>query len=582
MIETESASEILTKIKQADADRTAISNRQDEDESLLIDDYVLRFPDGEVVPNVLPTTSNQPMVDLINTLANLDIAEMHIEIEGDELAEGFGAKLEDFFNDLLLTIDDNMSARFKRHFQSWVDFYICTRGEIAALGIMREEKERFYPDVVPHDTRYTRSKQGRDGPLWMSFEYERDREVILDEYPDADLPSKSSGATASTKYKVLNYWSKIENVILIDGKEAYRQDNPFEKLGNLAVPGLITGSGMGLMFDNADSFKHQNESIFWGNRRIYPIISEMLCIDRNDFVANFRPDTVGVSSIPNEEGPDLDKGEYPWGTGRHTPLSPGGSIQRAIPADNINDRGRLYREFALKQASQAGSHDIDLGNSSRQYSMLQITDFTEKKRKTLKPIFDAKVLFYRSLLSMAVEQMQVLSYSGPIMLGKRGAEKEYKISDIKGRYFIDVRFGGKDPIKDLAAMDQAANLKKLDLVADDYIRRDILEMDEPDNAKRDHRIQQAEMTDDVLRLINLGVAYIEEDNDLEAKVIQARVIPMLKQLAAQGQDKAPAQEAISMARPQPLQQLPQGGAPPRAGTAMPKMTLANLGKPGGK
>jgi hypothetical protein len=115
-------------------------------------------------------------------------------------------------------------------------------------------------------------------------------------------------------------------------------------------------------------------------------------------------------------------------------------------------------------------------------------------------------------------------------LGEPGNQRTYNVADLKGEYTINFSFYSQTS-EDLAADTAVANAMG-DLVSDDYKRRNILHLENPDGEKMKQRAELAERIDPVASLIEQLFALIDEgtdESDLKARRLLGKIESIMKQ-----------------------------------------------------
>jgi len=511
-------------------------DRNDEDMRLITDNFVLMFPDTtEKVPEIHNVTSNQALIDYISYLGNLNTLKRQIDINSrDNMTDTQRSYIVRFLEDVFVGVDDHLVSEYDYDWPDFVNQILCLRGDIGAICIPREDEEgEFIPDIRPVDTRYVECQKKRNDYLWWTYEMMRDYDLVIDEYPDLkDKVRKPVGKRGSIndKLQVRMDWTPDWHTVVVEDKIALQEVNPYGFVG-----ACDQSSGLGLNIIHNEAVKHKRESIFWMNRKLYKIESEYLTVLRNQTLDQFRSGTLGISSDPNVMGPDIEQGEHVFGMRQHKPL-PGKTNIIRTPVEPMSNASIVHRDLLLSKLSRGGTNDLDLGNASNhEYTRFQITDQTEKKMKTLRLLLKAKSLFMRKVCRTLVRQLDALAFNDELWVGEYGAENKYSLRKVtSGKFSIRVNYSANDPVMNLVNLETAKVQKGLGF-SDDFTGRETMGVEDWDKEVRQRNLEALEKGDPIIALFNVVLDLIEDERDEEAKIEEARLLPMIKQLAMSGQ-----------------------------------------------
>ena len=552
MADEESVAQIIKDFKLSQGNNSSLHERMDNDMRLITDNFELKYPDtNEKVPEIHNVTSSQALIDFLSALGDLASVSRQIDING-EMGDTQRALRAEFFDELFISVDEFVSREFGWEWSNYIDQLLLMRGGIDARILLREQDGEFVPDILPVDIRYREMKKGKNGLIWWTHYTERDVDVVKEEYPEVTIALGKGGKVRKT-VPVHDHWSPEKHIVIVDGsQDVVNEVNPYA-----FVPAVSQGSGWGLKLAHDDATKHNDESVFWENRNLYEVESEFMTIARNTHLDLFRPTTVGRSTEPGKAGPEIDRAAR-YGIGKHAALPANSWIERMLQPDTFNLASTVHRDLLIQKLSRGGTNDLDLGNQQGERSRFQITDQSQKKQKKLRLPLKAKALFMRQVCRMVVMELEALKFKNTLRVGEIGSEREYRLKQIMGKYSIAVNYSIKDPVQDLVNIETAMSQKQLGY-SDDHIGRVTLGFEDFDAEKQQRTIEMAERSDPLLALFNLALYFIERDeegDDEKAKLVEARLLPMIKQLAMSGQMNPNLMAAMQQqGRPQ---QQPQG------------------------
>jgi len=125
---------------------------------------------------------------------------------------------------------------------------------------------------------------------------------------------------------------------------------------------------------------------------------------------------------------------------------------------------------------------------------------------------------------------QVIALGQAVKLGEPGFQRTYLPRELQGEYTINYRFYS------LSAADLAANTALANsmgtLVSNDYKRRYVLKLQDPDGEGTKVDAESTKQLDPVIALIDQGLALIDENTpeaDIKARRIYNKILGILKQ-----------------------------------------------------
>ena len=490
--------ETYQRIQERESDFKDLYKRMDEDRKLyLMDEYKLKNYDGQEVPDVVNVTMNDARVFADRANAILNGANMQAVITGRHLSDKETTLIEQFIEDLLITIDDRLLARDLGALYSFLIEQIIVRGRISSRNLVYEDKETglYVPDVLPCDTRYMVYEFSHKGLMWANPFFMRSKAQIEKEYGDKARRIMSSLPKLA---RVDDFWDDEKEVIYINKTKIDEKENTMG-----FPPFVIQKSGAGSMLMDEGYLKYTGESVFAPNRSLYPELNRLATILQTLNMMTF----AGGYQYESELGEDATKPEEPvHGLWKVWAVEKGGGY-RLIPVNDIRNSTRLFFSLLLGAVQRGSLPNIDYGNLTFPLSAVAISRLTATKDAIFVPRLQALSLYYRQTARMLRDQY----VKGGITtkLGEEGLKREYNASDLDKEFAIQYHFYSTSPEQDVANYAIAQQAMAVD-ISMDTIRRDILKLRDPDGEKIKSRAERAEKGDAALMLYEQGHSMIDE------------------------------------------------------------------------
>lgn len=513
-------------------DMKPIFNRMDEDEKLyFLETYVMTDTKGKAIPDMSNITLNDPLTYGTKAIAILGSYQRQTEIEGNDLNDRKTTKIEEFLRDSDYMIDERLVKRGIASLSAFIDEQICIRGHIGARSCVRLDKEgKFILDVLPIDTRFFPYDNDDKGMIWGAGIFSRSKGQIEKEYEE-EL-SKHPISLQKGLNEVRDFWNSEANRVFIAGEITRDQENKYGY-----PPFVEVACPMGSTLNTEMALEHKGESIFWANRDLFPKKNEIASLlETLTIEALFAG--MQYESSHGETGSKPE--EAPYGPRVVIPVEKGGGF-KPLPVNDIKAATRLLYSI-LEACLQKGSlTPLDYGTLTFPLSGVTVHSLIGAREDIFLPRLQAIALFRQALSKMIIDQ--TIKLGKTVYLGKEGKENEYTPQDLKGDYTINYHFSLAT--KEQTAADAALANSMKGTLSDDYIRRRIFRVDDPDGMKADIDSEEAERKDEVLFLFRKGLSLLyaaekltgteKRVKQMEAKTLMQRIRTIMAQRHAMGQ-----------------------------------------------
>ena len=498
-------------VSDKEAEFNNLFSRMDKDKDLLIlKSFSLVDKDSKTAPEVDNITLNDPQTFFNQVQSNLIAANMQTVVEGDKLKDKETTFVEDFIQDIELAIESRLQARGIPSLRLFNIQQILGRGRVASRICLRMDGDEFVPDVLPLDARYLIYDVGINGLKWAAYKTTRTKAQVEDEY---GLEVKQSNPV------IIDFWDDEVEVVLA-GREVIReQKHPYK-----CVPFIIQLSPTGLFYEDEDRFQYMGESIFAADRELYEAKNKMgsilMTITMGSFYAGLQYESEAGTQAQKPERP-------PYGKRFVVPVEKGAGY-KLMPVRDIGNATRWLYQM-IDSALQRGSLPaVSYGNLTFPLSAVAITSLTEAEDPVYLPRMQGLALFYQRLYRMLIDQY--VEQKMKVKLGDLGFQKEYPFGELDKDYAIKFKFFSTSPKQNIANYQIAASARQF--VSDDTIRRDILQLENPDKELAKRLSEMADQMVPTLALYKMAKAKIDEGDDIGAQLIANQLGITLQQLAS--------------------------------------------------
>ena len=513
-------------IEDKQKEMAPIFERMDKDEELyFLSPYKMLDNNGKEMPDIYNVTLNDPLMFATKSQAVIGGAKRQTVIEGNNLPEKQPATIEQFLDDILYLVNEYLGKRGFVSLDSYIIEQICLRGSIVGRSCVRwdNEKNMLVPDVLPIDSRFFVYENDAEKMIWGAPIYRRPKSQIEREYPGAKVGGKFG--------EVRDFWDGEKNSVFIDRVKVKEEEN---KWGYPPFVVSICPVGSGL--NSEEALKHRGESIFWADRDLWPELNGIASILK----------TLGIEALfgglqyesSQGEGATKPK-ESPFGPRKVVPVEKGGGY-RPLPVNDIKNATRLGYSILESRVQRGSLTSLDYGNLTFPLSAVAYTEITAGRNDIFTPRIQAIAMFYQALSRMIINQCQYINKT--LKLGQPGSQNTYQMSNLKGEYNIKYRFYTVS--KQQTAADLAIANAARGFLPDDYIRRELMGVQDPDTLESQLLSQEAERTDEVLFLYRRACALLDEAEtktgkerkrkEFEASLLGQRIETILTQRQTMG------------------------------------------------
>lgn len=492
-------------------DMQPVFDRMAEDEKLyFLSPYSMKqLPpnDSKDMPDVANITLNDPLLYANKAIAIISGAQRQTVIEGEGLSDKQSTTIEQFLDDVYYLVNEWLVKRGIVSLDAFINEQICLRGRIVGSSRIKVDSEgNLIPDVLPRDARFFVYENDQNGMVWGAPIMRRSKKQIEREY-DKEIHDDFG--------EVIDLWTTERNIVFVEKEVVIDEVNPYGY-----PPFVVSICPIGSTFNSEDATEHQGESIFWSNRELWKEKNRTATILQT---LNIQALFGGLQyeSSKGEAAPKPE--ESPYGPRKVVPVEQGGGF-KPIPVNDIKNATRMFYSV-LDACLQRGSlSTIDYGTLTFPLSAVAITTLTGSRDDIFLPRIQAIALFYQALSRMIIDQCSTLD---SVKLWREGKENTYSKSDFNGDYSIKYRFYATS--KEQTAADLSIATAAQGFLSGDTIRREILNLQDPDGEQVKWESEQAEKIDEVLFLYRRASKLIEDEKPLEAYILAKRIVSILKQ-----------------------------------------------------
>lgn len=382
--------------KKNEMSSSGLFRRMDDDRKLaILDPYQMKNLDGQITPDVINVTMNEAKVFLGRSAAIMNGANMQRIVFGNGLSDKDTTTLEHFFHDIYYLNDLMVANAFQTSLYGFLIEQILIRGAIAARVLMREDGDKFLPDISPIDTRWFSYENDSQGLIWGAPEVSRSKSQIERDYGIVIRNAKYAA--------VCDFWDDEVNEIYI-ATQIYKgggQTNDPAKhperqtKHGLGYPPLITmqsGAGLQSLMD-IGGLKFKGESIFENNRGLIPELHRAASIFQTLTAMGFE----GSYEYESDEGTEADTPKDFALRRKIIPVDKGGGF-RIIQVNDVKNATRLFYNMLVGALQRGGLPNIDFGNLSFPLSAVAISKLTAAKDAIFIPRLNALSLDRKSVV----------------------------------------------------------------------------------------------------------------------------------------------------------------------------------------
>tara|TARA_Y100000310_G_C20701833_1_gene830685 strand:+ start:7548 stop:9254 length:1707 start_codon:yes stop_codon:yes gene_type:complete len=497
-------------VRDKEAEWQLMFDRMDIDANLHNNEpYVMLDEKGEKMPEVHHVTLPDAAIFSARVIAILMSSERQTVVRGDKMDDLRTTQIERFLDDFDYETDSFLLKRGRATHDAIQWERVSVRGHISTKCLVDVDGEKnLLPDIMPVDSRYFLYEHDNKDLAWAIPKYRRSKAWIEQEY----------GTQISAPFTWLwDYWDKNVNEIWIAGEKVGELENPYGY-----VPFITQAAPSGSMLEDEESIAHWGEGIFFIDRRLYPeknrFGSIVATLTQKSFDHNLQYASDAGASADKPEQPEMDiSGVFP--------IDKDGGY-KAMPLNDTHNAARLWFSIIDGLLQKGSLSDINYGTLSFPLSAVAISNLTDAKDKILIPRLQAYALYKQQLARMIIKQFTDLKMKA--WLGEDGHKREYDPKILEGNYSIGYRFF--NTTKEQQVADASIANAMGDHVSEDYKLREVFRLQDPDGEKRKLKTERARRLNPVLELKDEAIALAYEGEFLNAEIVAANGVALLKQI----------------------------------------------------
>lgn len=547
------AGTIRKLIENFDSVHKGLHERMDSDLAL----YELEDFELDMYSDNLTLNEPRHMGDMVIQLCNGSILMLTIETE--EQDDDRNNVIEQFHLSFFKSADEWLGQRLMTKLKQALSFYGAIRGwMVLRITIYRDAQGRLVPCIMALDPRFVKWGVDIDGYVWVAYETWRTAEEIL-----LDYGKKAEGEVG----KITDFWSRKENIILLDDKEIDRVKHnvgapPFIIYPCTNQPKIIGGN----MSDAKKHLRGWGESVYAANRKLYPVLNKILSIWLSLVVKAHRPGGFVITDDDTIVPEDL-----PYGSGTTVKLPIGSSWVPVVPADIASSTPELFGQLAAA-VQRGGISWVTYGQlwKGQELSGNAIEELKQGLSKIVTPILDALGSIFQAAARMI--EVQFMSYDTTWQAEGYDTKGNHffraiEPDDLSSNHEIRFEFLSITPQEEAANITKAQMMKESGIADDDYINKEIMKFQDPIGIEDRKAMMLGKQVSPKIQMIEIIKAYRKRGQNMYADIITAELekILMLEQqqqmMAGQPptEQLPPGQERLALPSGQP----PVSAAPPK-------------------
>jgi len=439
------AEETFQKIRDKEQEFSKRFKRMDEDRALyLLEDYIMRDEKGNKIPDVINVTMPEPRMFAEKVFSIINATHKQVVVEGRGLSENEKGKIENFLEDLEVSIDERLMRKGYPMLKPFMVEKDCLRGVIASRNLLWENDDgTCVPDVLPCDARYLTYEFGVDDLDWVANKTFRTRAMIEKEYPGKKIPG-------GNPLEFYDYWDSEKNELIVGGKKFDERENPIGR-----PPFTVVESATGPMLMDKDFNKYRGESIYATVRRLYPEINRHASILTTLDMLSF----LGGWQYESEMGEQARRPEQPVrGIRKIIPVEKGGGY-KPLPINDIRNASRMLQYLLLSALQRATFSNLEYGTLTMPLSAVAIQKMIGTRDALIIMRLHDLARYYRQMSRMFIKQY--VDGGIPAKLGEPGLEREYSKGELDKDFAIFYQFTSLSPEQDTANTAVAQQQKAL-------------------------------------------------------------------------------------------------------------------------
>jgi hypothetical protein len=425
--------------------------------------------------------------------------------------------VEDFCNYLFREIDSMLPYIDIEALNPFLDQQNVRRGRSAVRVTLKYENGKIVPQVVPYDTRYWVYWLNSMRLAGTSYKTDRTKSQVLSEYPNAKINKIDD-------IELDEIWTPEKNEIWIDNSK-YR--DPRNIYGEVPVVYKIVPQGS--MLRDSDNAKYRGESIFFLIRDLLPELNRLVSIIQS---LNLREvDRALQLKLPQ------DMIDANMAVAGHDEVTAPGTVNPVpqqggyeyMPVGELRDAARLLHDMIQSRIDASTLNKLQTLQPKTATEILQVV---QDQTDLIMPRLATRGSLKKNIVLMAIKQIKMLVKKGQFKLG----DKDFDLEKLIGDYTLDYAYYFNDPKTDVARANIGISMRGL---RPDYaIRRDIMQLRDPDGEEAQLRWEEAEQLSPLVKMYRTvrGLIKVSEEGDpsaeVEARLMLTQLLPAIDQAMA--------------------------------------------------
>uniref|UniRef100_A0A6M3J7D3 Portal protein n=1 Tax=viral metagenome TaxID=1070528 RepID=A0A6M3J7D3_9ZZZZ len=454
-----SQEQALQLVKDKENDFGKLYARQDRDADFAKrKKFTITDDKGKAIPKCFNVTLPKAANFASRANSILSSSNERVVIEGQGLNDKVTAKIENFYNDSLKIADDFAPRKIGKIF-TFTAGQANLRGRVVRKVLVDISEEGFLEvRIQPWDARFATYDFDADGTAWAACPFTRSQAMIESEYG-----IKTNAKTG----KIIDFCGRDEEHIYLDGKHIKSLPNPSGE-----VPVAISYTSAGLPFFDTEMEENLGESIFWQVRDLFDEANRIASVAMTLHVGSlFPPVQKPYQEVPNEQPPS------PYGgTMTTVPFRVEDGPYTAFPRADLYQATRFIWSLIDSHIQQGSFSTIEFGTLNFPLSAVALEGLAEGRELVLLPGLQA--ISNAELQTCLLIKHQFIALGKTVEIRGKGKRASYSPKDIEGDYSISFKYFTGSRKYALAGIAEAQQIGNL--VSDDYKRRELIRVENPD------------------------------------------------------------------------------------------------------
>ncbi len=526
--------------EQRFGDLSDLFARMDSDRKLFnLDTFILKDYEDHKVRNAISVTLNDPAMFAARVEAAMGGFKEQIVVTSQDKRFDT-AYVEEYLRAAFAAADELLPVKDLYTFDAFTAQQTTRRGSVASRCLFKMLDGEFVPDLMPWDTRYFCKWNDNKGLAGVAYKTKRTKDQIKAQYSDAKVPDGRS-------IEILDILTRETEEVWIAGEKVKEQKHQFNY-----VPVVFRKVPAGSMLLDDGYEKYQSESILYLIRDLIPelnrLVSQIQTLNQKaiDHALEFKKPQSTITG--QESPPTVDQVTAP-GTVNITPSEGGYGL---MPIGDLQKFTSELHQMIQERVDEAMGKRFQ--NMGQPKTATEILSIGQEQETLISPRIGTAGLQKQALARMIIDQT-IATGEKEVKLGN----ETYEVGKLKGQYKIEIKYYSKDPMLDIARTSMAASSRGLR--SDKDIRRNILQLEDPEGTERELRWEEAERLSPLVKLRRTIIDLIEsidkggEDREWEI-LCDSQYCPMMEQAIMGTQPLTPGPEVKPS---QPLVPMTAGG-----------------------